>query len=372
MAKKNPYETLGVKRDASEDDIQKAYRKLRGRYHPDMNPDDASAKSKFQEVQTHSKSSATPRNASVTISSATPIRISAPADDGGGPRWNYSTGPQTYPFDLNDVFGGGGGGDEGSGGFADLFKQFRRSGGGGGSRRATPAARGADLKHEMTVPFATAIKGGEVAVSVQRADGNLETITIKIPAGIDDGKRIRVRGQGEPGEGSAPAGDILVTMSNAPHPFFRRTGNRIDVRVPVTLAEAAQARRSTSPHPGARSRSSRSRPVARAASGSASKATACGRKVASTATCSRKYKLLCPTNSRKRSAKQLAEISARHPQNPRRPAMVITPAMWPLALWAAAAQSPELPIERLDPPKRAAVLMAILALTLYRHGPRGL
>ena len=105
---------------------------------------------------------------------------------------------------------GGGGGEEGAGGFADLFKQFRRGGGGGGRRRRRP--RGADLKHEMTVPFATAIRGGEAAVSVQRADGKFETITIKIPAGIDDGKSIRVRGQGEPGAGGAPAGDILVTI----------------------------------------------------------------------------------------------------------------------------------------------------------------
>src|SRR4029079_12155978 len=70
----------------------------------------------------------------------------------GGPRWTYSTGPQTYPFDLNDVFGAGGGGDEGGGGFADLFKQFRRGAPSGG-RRQSPAARGGDLKHEMTIPF---------------------------------------------------------------------------------------------------------------------------------------------------------------------------------------------------------------------------
>jgi DnaJ-class molecular chaperone len=89
------------------------------------------------------------------------------------------------------------------------------------------------------VPFATAVQGGEAALTVQRHDGNVETIRVKIPAGIDDGKKIRLRGQGEPGTGDAPAGDILLTIHVSPHPFFRRTGNRLDVRVPVTLAEAA-------------------------------------------------------------------------------------------------------------------------------------
>jgi DnaJ-class molecular chaperone len=91
----------------------------------------------------------------------------------------------------------------------------------------------------LTVPFATAVLGGEAALTVQRGSGKVETIRVKIPAGIDDGKKIRLRGQGEPGVGDVPAGDILLTIRVSPHPYFRRTGNRLDVRVPVTLAEAA-------------------------------------------------------------------------------------------------------------------------------------
>ena len=125
---------------------------------------------------------------------------------------------------------------EGGGGFADLFKQFSR---GRGDAAAAAAARGNDLKHELTIPFATAVLGGEAALTVQRHDGDIETIKVKIPAGIDDGKRIRLRGQGVPGTGDAPAGDILLTIHVSPHPHFRRTGNRLDVRVPITLAEAA-------------------------------------------------------------------------------------------------------------------------------------
>jgi DnaJ-class molecular chaperone len=89
------------------------------------------------------------------------------------------------------------------------------------------------------VPFATAVLGGQAALSIQRQDGNIETIKVKIPAGIEDGKKIRLRGQGGQGVGDAPAGDILITIHVSPHPHFRRIGNRLEVRVPVTLAEAA-------------------------------------------------------------------------------------------------------------------------------------
>jgi DnaJ-class molecular chaperone len=244
------YATLGVSRTASPEEIQKAYRKLARKYHPDMNPDDATAKKKFQEVQ----------SAFEVLSDADKRkRYDQFGSDfesvgaGGGPRsWRYTTssGPQTYPFDvndLNDLFGGGGGPEvEGGGGFADLFKQFSRAR--GGQRRAR-AERGDDLRHEITIPFATAVQGGEAALTVQRQTGDVETIKVKIPAGIDDGKKIRLRGQGIPGEGGAPAGDILLTVHVAPHPFFRRDGNRLDVRVPVTLAEAAMGGKIEVPTP---------------------------------------------------------------------------------------------------------------------------
>jgi curved DNA-binding protein len=237
---KDPYATLGVKRDASAEDIQKAYRKLARKYHPDMNPDDASAKNKFQEVQSAFEVLSDPeKRQRFDQFGATDDAMNR--GPGGQPKWTYSTGPQTYPFDLNDLFGGehgpGHGDAESAGGFADLFKQFRR--GAGSQRRAAPPARGADLKHELTVPFASAVLGGEAALSIRRADGNVETIKLKIPAGIDDGKKIRLRGQGQPGVDRASAGDVLVTIRVSPHPFFRRIGDRLEIRVPVTLAEAA-------------------------------------------------------------------------------------------------------------------------------------
>jgi DnaJ-class molecular chaperone len=212
-----------------------------------MNPDDATAKKKFQEVQA----------AFEVLSDAEKRKRydqfgadfeSVGAGAGGQRTWRYTTtgGPQTYPFDLNDLFAGGEADVEGGGSFTDLFKQFSR----GRGARATPHSnRGADLKHELTVPFATAVLGGEAALSVQRSGGNVETIRVKIPAGIDDGKRIRLRGQGESGSGAAPAGDILLTIRVSPHPHFRRAGNRLEVRVPVTLAEAAQGAKIDVPTP---------------------------------------------------------------------------------------------------------------------------
>src|SRR3954447_2596249 len=237
---KDFYDTLGLSRTASEEEIQKAYRKLARKYHPDMNPDDATAKKKFQEVQQAFETLSDDDKRKRYDQFGSDYEAAAAGGPGaGGWRYTTSSGPQTYPFDVNDLgdlFGAGGAGAE-SGGFADLFKQFSR---GRGTRRAQrPMARGNDLRHELTVPFNTAVQGGEAALTVQRHDGNVETIRVKIPAGIDDGKKIRLRGQGEPGTGDAPAGDILLTIHVSPHPFFRRTGNRLDVRVPVTLAEAA-------------------------------------------------------------------------------------------------------------------------------------
>jgi DnaJ-class molecular chaperone len=231
------YAALGVSRTASQEEIQKAYRKMARKYHPDMNPDDASAKNKFQEVQAAYEVLSDPdKRKRYDQFGADFEQVGA----GGGPRggWRYTTshGPQTYPFDLDDLFGGGGANVEGGGNFSDLFKQFGR--GRGGRREARPA-RGNDLRHELTVPFATAVLGGEAALTLRRQNGDLETIRVKIPAGIDDGKKIRLRGQGEPGIGDAPAGDILLTIHVSPHPYFRRSGNRLDVRVPITLAEAA-------------------------------------------------------------------------------------------------------------------------------------
>ena len=306
---KDPYATLGVQRDASPEDIQKAYRKLARKYHPDMNPDDASAKTKFQEVQSAFEVLSDPdkRQRYDQFGNADDTMHRGP----GQQRWTYSTGPQTHPYDLNDLFGGGG--EESVGGFADLFKQFRR---GAGAQRPTPPARGADLKHELAVPFATAVLGGEAALSVRRANGNVETIKLKIPAGIGDGKKIRLRGQGEPGEAGAPAGDILVTVRTSPHPYFRRTGTRLDVRVPVTLAEATLGAKVDVPTPNGTITLS-----VPPGTSSGTKLRVKGRGVqpknAPAGDLFAEIQIVLPDHLSEQEREQLAAISSAHPQQPR-------------------------------------------------------
>ncbi len=240
------YATLGVPRGASADEINKAYRQLARKYHPDLNPDDPKAKEKFQEVQTAFDVLNDPKKREMYDRYGAAYEQAGRA--GGGPHpWAGGAGggpmPEGFEVNIEDLFGGGGG-------FADLFKQFGNRGraSSSGGRRAA-ASRGADLEHELTVPFASAVLGGEAQLAVRRADGSVETIRVKIPAGIEDGKKIRLRGQGEPGARGGPAGDILIKIRVAPHPHFRRTGKRLDVTVPISLLEAVRGAKIDVPTP---------------------------------------------------------------------------------------------------------------------------
>ncbi len=139
-------------------------------------------------------------------------------------------------MDLGDLFGERLG-QGGSGGFADIFQQFRRAASGTG-RRARAAGRGRDLEQDLEIPFTQAVTGGQARLSIQRTDGKSHAIDVKIPAGVEDGQKIRLRGQGEAGPRGTAPGDILLRVRVRPHPFFRRRGKDLEVRVPVTLAEA--------------------------------------------------------------------------------------------------------------------------------------
>lgn len=233
------YQTLGVGRDASPADIQKAYRKLAVKYHPDKNPDDKTAKSKFQEVQRAFDVLNDPSKRELYDRYGSSFEQMG-AGGGGGPRGGrsgWSGSPGGEEVDFSQFFGERFGGDP-SGGFADLFGQFRKGGGRQRRSAAPEPQRGNDLTTEIEVPFHTAVLGGEAQLSVQRHTGQIDTLTVKIPAGIDTGKKVRLRGQGEPGTNGA-AGDILITIRVSPHPWFTRRGNDLEVRLPVTLAEAA-------------------------------------------------------------------------------------------------------------------------------------
>jgi DnaJ-class molecular chaperone len=239
------YKILGVSRGASADEIQKAYRKLARKYHPDLNPDDKAAQKKFKEVQQAYDVLSDEKKRPLYDQFGAEFEQMA---QGAGRQWSSQVPPGFEGFDFGHVFtGGGGGGGQVPPELEELLRQFT-SGGEGGFQfggtsrrrgRRHPAQPGADVRHAVEVPFRTAVTGGEVSLRLMRPGRKAETLSVRIPAGIEDGKTIRLRGQGEPSPNDGPPGDLLVTVRVQPHPSFRRDGLDLIVRVPVTLAEAA-------------------------------------------------------------------------------------------------------------------------------------
>jgi DnaJ-class molecular chaperone len=244
------YKALDVSRTASPEEIQKAYRKLARKYHPDMNPDDAAAKKKFQQVQKAYDVLNDPEKRKLYDQFGPSFENIAA---GGAPGAGGGGGAGPFPFDVEQIFGGRGGAGPAGGGFqfegdlGDIFQHFTGAGRGRGRRHAPPT-RGSDLSAEVTIPFNTAVLGGFREISIERG-GKYETIQIKIPAGVDSGKKIRLRGRGEPGAGGE-SGDLLVTINVAPHPHFKRHGHNLELRLPVTIGEAALGSTVDVPTPG--------------------------------------------------------------------------------------------------------------------------
>jgi DnaJ-class molecular chaperone len=236
------YKTLGVSRNASQDEIQKAYRELARKYHPDMNPDDKTAKKRFQEVQTAFDVLGDSKKREMYDrygSSFETMGAGGPQGAGWGPGAGGGfEGFSAEDVDFSQFFGDrfGGGGPEIN--LGDIFGQFRRHSAGPQRPRRGGRARGADVQAEAQIPFNTAVTGGDVELEVREPGGRSPKINVKIPAGIEDGKKIRLRGQGQPGPGGT-AGDLLITVRVAPHPCFQRRGIHLHVKIPVTLPEAA-------------------------------------------------------------------------------------------------------------------------------------
>lgn len=242
------YKILGVSRTASAEEIQKAYRKGAAKWHPDMNPDDSQAKKRFQELQKAYEVLGDPEKRKLYD------QFGPGYEQMGGFRGGPTgAGGGANPFegmDFEQVFRGGGGNGGGQpfgfgGDLNDILKQFMGGGagagagasGGGGRRRRSQASKGSDLEATAEIPFNTAILGGSVDLHLNR-DGKMETVSVKIPPGVDSGKKIRLRGQGMPGANGSP-GDLLVTLQVLSHPHFKRHGDNLELKLPVTLAEAA-------------------------------------------------------------------------------------------------------------------------------------
>ncbi len=227
------YKVLGVDRKAKPDDIKRAYRRLAKKYHPDRNPDDEAALKNFKEVQT----------AYETLKDKDKRAQYDQYGRAGVGQWQQSPrGQRVYSWgtnssinadDLEDIFSAVNGG----GGHASIFDQFFGGGGGGRSAQMRPQ-RGRDEEHNVTLTFDQAIHGTTMQMQVTQAgSGRRETIDVKIPAGIVEGQKIKLRGKGQPSVGAEP-GDLLLVCHIQKHRYFRREGADILVDVPVTITEA--------------------------------------------------------------------------------------------------------------------------------------
>jgi curved DNA-binding protein len=233
------YHALEIQRGASQDEIDKAYAKLARKYHPDVNPDDKGAKKKFQEIQSAYDVLKDPKKRELYDRYGSSFEQAA---QGARPRGSagssFNVGAED--FDFAQFFGG-----EAAGGMGDIFGQFRR---GRGAQRRGRAA-GVDVAAEVEIPFNLAVTGGDTEITLRRENGESETVKLRIPAGIDEGKKLRLRGRGEPGLNGGPRGNLLVTVRVAPHLYFTRRGDNLYVRLPLTLLEAAQGAKVDVPTP---------------------------------------------------------------------------------------------------------------------------
>lgn len=215
------YKVLGVDRKASADEIRKAYKKLARQYHPDVKPDDKQAETKFKQIQEAYSVLGNEQERAKYDQFGHAYKHANPFGGGGGGR-----GGGGFGFDINDIFGdmlGGGG-----------FSGFP----GGGPQRAPRRSKGQDLTATIQVPFQVAAEGGQHELTVRKGT-TPERLTVTVPAGVDSGSKIRLAGQGHPGQHGGPSGDLIVTINAAPHPWFRRESNNLLIDVPITPSEAA-------------------------------------------------------------------------------------------------------------------------------------
>ncbi|HTW25747.1 MAG TPA: DnaJ C-terminal domain-containing protein [Acetobacteraceae bacterium] len=233
MAAEDPYQTLGVQRDATQEQIRAAYRKLAKKHHPDLNPGNKPAEERFKAISgaydllsDPDKRARFDRGEIDAAGQERPeqhfYRRYAEGQEGG----RYRAGEPGMPEEeLGDI----------------LSEFFGRGRGEGGTIRM----HGRDQHFTLTVEFLDAVRGNTRRLVLPDGRG----LDVRVPPGIEDGQTLRLKGQGGPGIGGGPPGDALIEIEIAPHAFYRRDGRDIQLQLPVTLAEAVLGARISVPTP---------------------------------------------------------------------------------------------------------------------------
>ncbi len=246
VTKRDYYEILGVERTAGVDEIKKAYRKLARKYHPDVNKE-PDADKKFREAtEAYEVLSDTEKRkiydqfGHAGLEGSSPFGGQGPGPGPGGSgqagyRWTGSSGGRNVDFE--DIFGHS---DFMHMGLDDILRNLGGAGGSRRSHRTRRPQRGPNLQSDVTLDFLQAARGDTISLQMHKpgqAQGQKETLRVKIPPGVKEGSKIRLKGKG--GSGPAGPGDLLITTHVRRHPYFTREENDLFVEVPISITEAA-------------------------------------------------------------------------------------------------------------------------------------